>query len=60
MMLTETQDYAIQARLASVIGATLFDRLFAGVSFAEMDGALLYVYARSEESAATIEDDFPC
>ena len=58
MQLTDTQDYAIQARLAIVIGATVFDRWFAGVRFARAEGPLLYVYARNEEIAATIEDDF--
>ena len=52
------QDYAMQAGLAAVIGATVFDRVFAGVRFAETDGALLYVYARDESCAAEIEDDF--
>jgi hypothetical protein len=58
MQLTQIQDFAIQARVASVIGATVFDRVFAGVSFAEIDGPLLYVYARDEASAGEIEDDF--
>jgi hypothetical protein len=58
MELTTTQDFAIQARLAAVIGATVFDRVFAGVKFAETDGPLLYVYARDEDCAAEIEDDF--
>jgi hypothetical protein len=54
MELTRTQDFAIQARVAAVIGATVF----AGIRFAETDGPLLYVYSRDEESAAEIEDDF--
>jgi hypothetical protein len=58
MELTPTQDFAIQARVASVIGATVFDRVFAGVRFAETDGPLLYVYAKNEQSAGEIEDDF--
>ena len=58
MELSLIQDYAIQARLAAVIGATVFDRVFAGVRFAETDGPLLYVYAKDEPSAADIEDDF--
>ena len=58
MKLSNIQDYAIQARVASVIGASMFDRVFAGVRFAEADGSLLYVYSRDEESAAAIEDDF--
>jgi hypothetical protein len=58
MELSIIQDCAIQARIAAVIGATVFDRVFAGVSFAETDGPLLYVYARDEQSSAEIEDDF--
>jgi hypothetical protein len=58
MELSIVQDYAIQARVAAVIGATEFDRVFAGVRFAETDGPLLYVYARDEQSSAEIEDDF--
>ena len=58
MELTDIQNYAIQARLASVLGASEFDRVFAGVRFAEVDGPLLYVYARDEGTAAEIEDDF--
>jgi hypothetical protein len=58
MELTQDQDYAIQARLAAIIGASVFDRVFAGVRFAETDGPLLYVYSRDEESAAEIEEDF--
>jgi hypothetical protein len=58
MELSIVQDYAIQARVAAVIGATVFDRVFAGIRFAEADGPLLYVYARDEESSAEIEDDF--
>jgi hypothetical protein len=58
MQLTQIQDFAIQARVASVIGATVFDRVFAGIKFAEIDGPLLYVYARDESSAGEIEDDF--
>ena len=58
MKLTQVQDYAIQARVAAIIGAGVFDRVFAGVTFAETDGPLLYVYSRNEETAAEIEDDF--
>ena len=52
MELTQVQDYAIQARVAAIIGAGVFDRVFAGVRFAETDGPLLYVYSRNEETAA--------
>jgi hypothetical protein len=37
MELTLVQDFAIQARVASVIGATVFDRVFVGVSPKRMD-----------------------
>ena len=36
----------------------MFDRVFAGTRFAEIDGPLLYVYARDEACAGEIEDDF--
>jgi hypothetical protein len=58
MELSLIQDYAIQARLAAIIGAEVFDRVFAGIRFAETDRTLLYIYAKDEESAAEIEDDF--
>jgi hypothetical protein len=58
MELSLIQNFAIQARVAAVIGATVFDRVFAGVRFAETDGPLLYVYAKDEQSAGEIEDDF--
>lgn len=58
MEISDIQDYAIQARLAAVLGAAEFDRVFAGVRFAEVEGPLLYVYAKDEAAAAAIEDDF--
>jgi hypothetical protein len=57
MKLSEIQNLAIQARMALIVGAKTFDRLFAGIRFAEADGGLLYVYAKDEETAADIEDD---
>jgi hypothetical protein len=57
MELTLVQDFAIPARVASVIGATLFDRVFHR-RFAETDGPLLYVYSRDQQSATEIDDDF--
>jgi hypothetical protein len=58
MKLSEVQDQAIQARIALIVGAKTFDRLFAGIRFDETDGPLLYVFAKDEESAAEIEDNF--
>jgi hypothetical protein len=57
MQITEIQNLAIQARMALIVGAKTFDRLFAGIRFAEADGGLLYVYAKDEETATDIEDD---
>jgi hypothetical protein len=57
MKLTEVEDQAIQARVALIVGAETFDRLFAGIRFDETDGPLLYVYARDEDAAAEIEDE---
>jgi hypothetical protein len=58
MNLTDVQDQAIQARMALIVGAKTFDRLFAGVRFDEVDGDLLFVYAKDENCAAEIEDTY--
>ena len=58
MQITEVQDQAIQARMAFLVGAKTFDRLFAGIRFDEADGPLLYAYALNEEIATEIEDNF--
>jgi hypothetical protein len=58
MKLTPIQDQAIAARMALVVGAITFDRLFAGVEFHEADGELLYVFAKDGEAAAEMEDSF--
>ena len=58
MQLTPVQDQAIAARMALIVGGATFDRLFAGVRFDEVDGDILYVYAKDEVTAAEIEDNF--
>ncbi|RZN13001.1 hypothetical protein CWO90_45460 [Bradyrhizobium sp. Leo121] len=58
MNLTEVQDQAIQARMALIVGANTFDRLFAGIHFDELDGDILFVYAKDEEIATEVEDNF--
>jgi hypothetical protein len=58
MQLTPVQDQAIAARMALIVGSATFDRLFAGVRFDEVDGDILYVYARDEPTAADMEDNF--
>jgi hypothetical protein len=40
------------------VGAKTFDRLFAGVRFDEVDGDILFVYAKNEKCAEQIEDKF--
>jgi hypothetical protein len=58
MHLTPVQDQAIAARMALIVGGATFDRLFAGVRFDEVDGDVLFVYAKNEETAAEMEDNF--
>jgi hypothetical protein len=58
MNVSEVENLAIQARIASIVGAKTFDRLFAGIRFHEVDGPLLYAYAKDEECAEEIEDEF--
>ncbi|TFV67423.1 hypothetical protein E4K64_38395 [Bradyrhizobium frederickii] len=58
MIVTEVQDQAIAARIALIVGADRFDQLFQAVRFDELDGDILYVYARDEDSAAEMEDEF--
>ena len=58
MKLSPVQDQAIAARMALVVGANNFDRLFRGIQFDEFDGTSLYVYAVDEYRAVEIEDTF--
>src|SRR5262245_18921450 len=58
MHLTEVQDQTIQARMALIVGARTFDRLFSGIHLEELDGDILLVYAKDEEAAAEVEDNF--
>jgi hypothetical protein len=58
MHLTSVQDQAITARMALIVGGTTFDRLFLGVRFDEVDGDILYVYAKDEETAGEMEGNF--
>jgi hypothetical protein len=58
MQLTPVQDHAIQAILASTLGAEIFDRLFSGVCFDELDDTMLYVYVRDEDVADEIAEKY--
>jgi tetratricopeptide (TPR) repeat protein len=58
LQLTPVQDQAIAARMPLIVGGATFDRLFASVRFDEVDGDILYVYAKDEGTAAEMEDAF--
>ena len=58
MNLTPLQNQAIAARMALIVGAKEFDRLFLGVQFTEVDGDILFVFAQDEETAAEMEDKY--
>ena len=53
MDISEIQNLAIQARMALIVGAKTFDRIFAGIRFDEADGGLLYAYAKDEQLSCT-------
>jgi len=58
MKISLVQNQAIAARMALIVGADNFDRLFRGIEFDEFDGTVLYAYAADEYRAAEIEDTF--
>ena len=58
MHLTLVQEQAIAARMALIVGAKEFDRLFLGMQFSEVDGDILFVYALDEVRAAEMEDRY--
>lgn len=58
MKLSLIENFALQARIAAVVGAEEFDRLFAGVDFAEVEDSILYINAADSEAADEIEDSY--
>jgi hypothetical protein len=58
MHLSLVQEQAIAARMALIVGAKEFDRLFLGVQFTEVDGDILFVFAQDDETAAEMEDKY--
>ncbi|QAU36674.1 hypothetical protein XH86_02430 [Bradyrhizobium guangdongense] len=58
MKLTRVQDHAIQALMAGIVGAETFDQVFAGIRFDEVEGSMLYAFARNEDVASDIEDSY--
>lgn len=55
MQLSDTQDHAIQALMGRLIGAKVYDRLFAGVRFDEVEEGVLFLYIEDEDLADEIE-----
>jgi hypothetical protein len=58
MKLNEIQQQAVQARMAQIVGAENYDRMFTGVSFSEVADRILYAFAPTEDQAAEIEEKF--
>jgi len=58
MRLSIVQQHAIEARMALIVGAEQYDRLFLGFQCTELEGDILFVDALDEDCAAEIEDRF--
>lgn len=58
MLLSTVQQQAIEARIALIVGAEQYDRLFLGFQCTEPEGDILFVGALDEDCAAEIEDRF--
>jgi len=58
MKLSVIQQQAIEARMALIVGAEQYDRLFLGFQCTEFEGDMLFVNALDEDCAAEIEDRF--
>ncbi len=58
MKISQVQQDAIAARMAIIVGAEEFDRLFLGVEFAELEGDILFVSALDEGSADEMEEKY--
>lgn len=58
MLLSMIQQQAIEARMALIVGAEKYDRLFLGFQCTELEGDILFVDALDEECASEIEDRF--
>jgi hypothetical protein len=58
MKLSLVQEQAITARIALVVGAEEFDRLFLGIAFSEVEGDILFAHAYDDDCAAEIEDKY--
>jgi hypothetical protein len=58
MKLSVIQQQTTEARMALVVGAEQYDRLFLSFQCTELEGDILFVDALDEDCAAEIEDRF--
>jgi hypothetical protein len=58
MKISQVQQDAIAARMALIVGAREFDRLFLGVEFDELEGDILFVSALTEDLADEMEEKY--
>ncbi len=55
MLLSQAENYAVQAKLNLMLGAKEYDSLFLGFECRELVEDIIHVYARSEYQAHKIE-----
>jgi hypothetical protein len=58
VLLSTIQQQAIEARIALIVGAEQYDRLFLSFQCTELESDILFIDALDEECAAEIEDRF--
>lgn len=58
MRISLVEEQAITARMAMVVGAEEFDRLFLGVQFGGIEGDILYAYCPDAELAEEMEEKY--
>ena len=58
MRISLVEEQAITARMALVVGADEFDRLFLGIQFGEVEGDILYAYASEADLAEELEEKY--
>ena len=58
MLLSQDENYAVQAKLNLMLGATEYDSFFLGFECGELVEDIVHVYTRSEYQAAKIETKY--
>lgn len=58
MHISLIEEQAITARMAMIVGADEFDRLFLRVQFGEIEGDIMYAYCLDAESAEEMEEKY--